>query len=323
MHEERDSGPGLKSGTEFGRSFLNEPQSLPNGSQHFPLGPNHLRVTFGKLGLDFRYLDAGLTQIARERYGHLVSQIAQDADPRAAVSVYRAASSCFHRVDLMGKEYTFDVHNNGESIRMAGPGFCADLHGQSIDRGTIWLSGSNQDWENALAFNNYFRVACAYRFFGMDGMVMHSAAIADATGAFLLVGPSGAGKSTLSRMAAARGFSVLNDDANTIWWERGRYHAMGQPLSGEFDSALLDKRRHPLRAVFHLDQGADDSVDLMSFAQSAASLFGSCPFLNNDDRTFHELFDAICRLVAAVPQYRLTFTLSDHVIDHMLDRMKH
>ncbi|MBD3296947.1 MAG: hypothetical protein GF392_06215 [Candidatus Omnitrophica bacterium] len=64
----------------------------------------------------------------------------------------------------------------------------------------------------------------------LQSIFLHCAAAAKGGDAFLFVAPSGGGKTTISRIAADRGFTVLDDEACVVRRDRGVYRVSAFPF---------------------------------------------------------------------------------------------
>jgi hypothetical protein len=109
------------------------------------------------------------------------------------------------------------------------------------------------------------------------GAEVHACGIVDTdNNGYLFVGQSGAGKTTMARLwAEDPGIRVLSDDRIILRWDRAQLWMYGTPWHGE--AVFASAARAPLKQIYFISHGDKNSLNSMSGAESAASLF-TCSF---------------------------------------------
>ena len=110
------------------------------------------------------------------------------------------------------------------------------------------------------------------RALGRRGALLIHASMAIADGeALVFVGHSRAGKSTIARVAESAGARIPTDDRTILTFENGQIMAWGSPWYG----SLLKRTPEgaPVRAVFLLEQAAENRVESMPINRAIKELF--------------------------------------------------
>jgi hypothetical protein len=149
---------------------------------------------------------------------------------------------------------------------------------------------------------------------------LHCGVVCGRSRAVLLLGRSGAGKSTAVRMARRAGARVACDDAAIVGWQAGVPVAiplpggatLGEPVPGE---GFATGSRLPIAALCFLEQAPVDALTPLPRLEATRRLVAgslleipAMGWLPREARV--QTMDALRRLSAAVPAYRLELTPS-------------
>ena len=107
------------------------------------------------------------------------------------------------------------------------------------------------------------------------GVEVHACGIVDSTcDGYLFVGHSGAGKTTMARLWEKEpGVTILSDDRIILKLEEGQIWMHGTPWHGEAE--LASASRAPLKHIFFIGHGQNNSLKSKTGAEAAALLFSS------------------------------------------------
>lgn len=169
-------------------------------------------------------------------------------------------------------------------------------------------------WFGAV-LENTLRLLTAYEALNNNGVLLHSAAIADDRRAVVLFGHSGAGKSTASAIALDAGWRVISDDVNLVQATPAGWSVRQVPFSGSLNANAPGLRPLPLAGLYRLHKADSDFLEPCSAAQSLALLCGSAPFVNQDAFRVQSLLDILADLVASVSVQELYFTRTPRFLD--------
>jgi len=227
--------------------------------------------------------------------------------------VFRAAEADFRTIDVRGWEYALDLDAAPEAVRLAGLRLVARLDWRPGLCGALWTPDGGGA-EFAGIFENFCRVLVAYRLLERGGAVLHCAAISDRGGARLFLGRSGAGKSTVSRLALARGLTVLSDDLNALFPGGGEARppfVEKLPFTGDYGDSRSPSPAAPLAGLYRLAKSEADSLQPLSRAAAAACLLACSPFVNADAHRRERLLANLLALLPAGPvaAWELRFSL--------------
>ncbi|MCP4657333.1 MAG: hypothetical protein GY856_18130 [bacterium] len=233
----------------------------------------------------------------------------QEAARAAAVEIrwLRAPGEDFQELDVREiGEFRLDVDYRPDSVRLAGFEFMGLVEWRPQLTGTLWFSERGTSFRGA--FENYLRVLVAYRMIECGGVVLHSAALADASGAYLCPGRSGAGKSTLCRLGAS-GWQVLSDDLNILLTDGGTAQVEPFPLAGDYGKVASAGRAFPLRAVCRLHQAREEALAPISAGEALGLMFASSPYVNFDPYRGERALTLLGEVASRYPVYALRFSL--------------
>lgn len=294
----------------FGSEFLVRPDLFPARLSGEGWGRESLTIDF--VGGPYRFEDLGELQAAavRERFAVLISR-AEDA-PTMITRVLRSPPEDFREIDTRGWSYTIDLRYETEIVRFAGWRLMAGLRvgagGTETAEGALWTAvDRSPDFEGV--FENYFRVATAYRLLTTGGTLLHSAAVVRNGGAYLFLGRSGQGKSTVARLSLDEGCAVLSDDCNAVLVESGTPRVERLPFAGDLGQTVELGGGLPLRAIVSLRQSDRTRLAPQPRAQAFARLLACTPYVNSDPERQAQLLPILEGLLARAPAYELEFTL--------------
>ena len=137
------------------------------------------------------------------------------------------------------------------------------------------------------------------------GCLVHAASAVRNGSAFVFPGVSGAGKSTLSGLIPSDA-TLLTDEISYVRPAEGGYRAFGTPFAGNLGAPGKNVSA-PLKAVYLLAKGPKNKIDPLSRKEAATALLRNVLFFAKDPELIRTVFETVCRLVASVPVYRLTF----------------
>jgi len=186
----------------------------------------------------------------------------------------------------------------------------------SLTRGDFraeWEPAKRRGWirqsANPYSIDAVLRIVHTLVLARQGGFLLHSASALRNGKAFLFAGISGAGKTTISRLAPPD-VTLLTDEISYVR-KRGEgnnsnYVAFGTPFTGEL-AKLGENVSAPIAALYLLEQGPENRIELVGPGQAARSVLANVLFFAEDEAlvqaTFHSAFDFVSR----VPVARLTF----------------
>jgi hypothetical protein len=217
------------------------------------------------------------------------------------VSVSHAEPSLFQKVDPRGWNYSLDFEYGPSHTAMRGIDLVGRLDWNGRLSGTLSVATEAPEHFHG-AFENFLRVLVAHDLLLRGGALLHSAGVVDEAGARLFVGPSGAGKSTVARLASSTGRYVASDDLNLVGPDLALW---GGPFLGELGAR--EGGSYPLRGIYRLEKGEDDSLRALGKAEALASLLACSPFVNRSPYLSDRLCSNLLALVETVPVQVLTF----------------
>lgn len=166
---------------------------------------------------------------------------------------------------------------------------------------------SEDDWRYMLTGGRFARDLLSY-----DGLVLHASAVVVDGQAYLFSAPSGGGKSThtllwLKRFPEAY---LLNDDKPALRVDaEGRWWAYGTPWSGTYD--ISRNERVPLAGICFVEKGSKDRIALADDAEASVRLYAQMA-KSRAEEGMAQMLTLIDRLMADIPIYLMTCTVSDH-----------
>ncbi|HSF42169.1 MAG TPA: hypothetical protein VLT87_20375 [Thermoanaerobaculia bacterium] len=295
----------------FAAEFLHTPDLFPGrrsgeswGDRRIAVGTPGGPYVFSGLSAD---QEAGL----RRRFGTLCRE---PGGAGIETRVFAVPASDFREVDTRGWEYNLSMDFSPGSVRFAGLRLMGRMDWVPSLKGGLWSPEGDGDLF-APVLENFFRVLTAYRLLETGGALLHSAAVAEGDGAFLLLGPSGAGKTTASRLCEERGGLVLSDDLNAVVPGSAGAWVEKLPFTGDLGDRTGGPVRVPLRAILRLEKGSGERLVPLSPARAFAHLLAASPFANRDPWREEALLGTLERLARSVPAYTLVFSLGGGLWD--------
>ena len=225
--------------------------------------------------------------------------------------VFHVDSRDFRELER-ARPYSFDLDYRPGSVHLAGPHFMARLDWAPGLRGALWSSARGTAFQGV--FENYFRVLLAYRLLESGGSLVHSAAVRDDRGAYLVFGPSGAGKSTFARRAREAGGAVLSDDLNPLCMGENTTVVEAVPFYGDLEPDPAPPGV-PLRAICRLRKAESDSLRALERSECLASLVASTPYVSRDPYRAAQLLQNLEALARPVPAYEVRFSRTGRAFD--------
>lgn len=309
MSEERARSRGgtypVRRGSPPPRSYFDAPRAAP--------GNRCVRLSLDEVRIELRGLDD-------PRAGELLRRFKPytELDPPEAEGVLRV------EVGLEERDYFVTpparpefnplfLEADGDGVvRYAGYRVAGWLDPRG---GRALLLLARGDYEPDLrAFENYLRVAVAWRAATLGGALVHAASAVRRGRGYLFYGESGAGKSTLA--ASTRRATVVSDDLSLVLPDRtGALHLIGSPFRGTFEEGDPVRGRFPLAAGFRLLQADEAEVVRVPRVLALAEIVGNLPFVAESFATRPDLFEAIERAFSSVPLAHLRFRKDDSYWD--------
>ena len=293
----------------FGEQFLQYPDLFPARGSGEPWDDRSLLIDF--IGGPYRFSGLCGTQVKaiQKRFGERC-RIDDNIEPAVATAVYRVPEDEFRTFDTRGWEMQIDFDYQPNVIRMAGLRFMARITLAPAIQAAFWTPDDADILTNG-AFENLFRITVAYRIVDLGGVLLHSAGLADETGAWLFIGRSNAGKTTLSRLSLEAGLTVLSDDMNAVFPNgAGAGFVTEQlPFAGDLGQTLGSGRRYPVRAIYHLEKGDHNTIAPVTDHDRLAKLMVCAPFINTNPHVYSTLLGNLDTIRRAVPGAKLTFRL--------------
>lgn len=295
----------------FAAEFLHTPDLFPGRRSGEAWGDRRVTIDVPGGPYAFSGLSARQEEGVRRRFGALCREAGSAA---VEIRVFAAPASDFREVDTRGWEYNLSMDFAAGSVRFAGLSLMGRMDWTPSLAGGLWTpEGEGELFAPVL--ENFFRVLSAYRLLETGGALLHSAAVAQDGGAFLLLGPSGAGKTTAARLCEERGALVLSDDLNAVVPEGAGARVEKLPFTGDLGDRTGGPVRVPLRALLRLEKGSGDRLVPLSPARAMAGLLAASPFANRDPWREEALAGTLERLARAVPAYTLVFSREGGVWD--------
>jgi len=162
--------------------------------------------------------------------------------------------------------------------------------------------------------SGYVYFLAAYWYASHNGLLLHSAAVADDKTGYLFLGEGGAGKSTASSLCASVGISVLSDDlAFVILRGNGGYELAAAPgqISRYTTNPLLRPR---LKGIFRLVKDTQDNILPISQTATAHIIFRSFEWSHwiehMPPKALSLAFQTACDIARCIPGYELHFRKS-------------
>lgn len=137
------------------------------------------------------------------------------------------------------------------------------------------------------------------------GLLLHASGGIRGGRGFLFSGVSGAGKTTMARLAPPD-VQLLTDEISYLRRGEDGFRVYGTPFSGEL-GIQGESVSAPLAAVYLIEHGAANRLELVPEAEAARRLMRNVLFFARDAHLVSQVFATVCELVRCVPVFRLEF----------------
>lgn len=248
-----------------------------------------LAIEIGGMPVRVRTGDPGFLSLLENRYAGFVSD-AEEAEIEFDVDLH---ASRFADPDA---EISVTEHQGRWTLRRGD--FLAE-----------WETAARRGWirqsANPYSIDAVLRIVHTLVLAKEGGFLLHSASAIRNGQAFLFAGVSGAGKTTISRLAPADA-TLLTDEISYVRRRGDDYIAFGTPFTGEL-AKLGENVSAPVRALFLLAKGPENSIEAMAPAEAARSLLANILFFAQDEQLVQAIFRSTFDFVSRVPVSKLTF----------------
>ncbi len=155
------------------------------------------------------------------------------------------------------------------------------------------------------SFDTFLRILLSLDLVRTGGLVLHAASVMRSGRGYLFVGRSGAGKSTIARRAGPGG-AVLSDEISLARPSGDGYLVYGTPFWGEL-AGSGENIAAPLERICVLEQSEQDRLEPLGRKEALRALLRCVLFFARDSENARGIFEAVEKLVTAVPVARLYF----------------
>ena len=177
-----------------------------------------------------------------------------------------------------------------------------------------WDTTSRRGWirqhPNPYSIDTVLRLTHSLILAEEGGFLVHAASAIRNGSAYLFAGVSGAGKTTMTRIAPPD-VILLTDEISYVRKDRHGYRAYGTPFAGELARSGANTSA-PLRALYLLEQGPHNGIELVTPADAARALMRHILFFANEKEMVARVFDSVLEFVSRVEVSRLLFTPDAH-----------
>jgi hypothetical protein len=282
-----------------------------------------LAIDIGGMAILLRTDSAEFARTLEDRYGEFATPSTQDA----VVEL---------EVELLAPGIVSDAED--VSVRRESGGWV-------MERGDFraeWDPELGRGWvrqsANPYAIDGVLRILHSLILARAGGFLVHAASAVRNGRAFVFAGVSGKGKTTLARLAPPD-VILLTDEisylrpVSEVRSPRSEvrspcsesrlagpeppvpspqpltpaFEAFGTPFAGEL-ARIGQKARAPLAALFLLEQGLENRIEVLSEGQAARELLRHVLFFAQDEELVGMIFQTVCEFVRRVPVRRLVFT---------------
>lgn len=149
-------------------------------------------------------------------------------------------------------------------------------------------------------------------------VILHASYVNVQGKALLFTAPSGTGKSTQAALwEKYRGAEIVNGDRVIIRKGKEGYEACGIPVCGSSDICL--NRILPLKAIVYLQQGKDNEVRVMGFAERVKSLISETTISFFDHKFVEKALEILQEIGMEVPCYFYSCTKEKEAVFQLSD----
>lgn len=154
-----------------------------------------------------------------------------------------------------------------------------------------------------------------------DRLIFHACLVASPDGGLLFSGNSGIGKSTQGELwRQFGGGRVINGDRPILRREIGRLLASGSPYAGSSDYFVNETV--PVKAIFFLEQGAENSLCRLGLAEAFRRLYAQTVVNAWNEAFVTKVCDFWEAVLGEVPVYRLVCTPEAGAVDAVRSLLK-
>ena len=246
-------------------------------------------VEIGGVPIFLQTEDENFRRLIEQRYAGFVNP---SAEPACTLEIELAQPSSGTADDVR-------VSRRGALWRIERGDFYAEFDARS-HRGRVRQSSTPYSLDSVIRIIHSLVLA------EEGGFLVHAASGIRNGRAFVFAGVSGAGKTTMSRVAPADA-TLLTDEISYIRKSASGYDAYGTPFAGEL-ARLGTNVKAPLAALYFLEKGPENRIELRSASDAALDLIRNVLFFAHDPELVQRVFDAAIEFVSRVPVARLVFT---------------
>ena len=146
-----------------------------------------------------------------------------------------------------------------------------------------------------------------------DAVMMHASCAFDGVDARIFTGFSGAGKSTMSKLWAAAGNGIVNDDRLIIRKQGAGYTVYNTPMY------YKDRPKEaPLSSIFLISHSPENHMKKLSGAMAISRVMAFSIQNNFDQGFIQNRLNFFSELCAIVPVYELGFVPDENVVPFIL-----
>ena len=187
---------------------------------------------------------------------------------------------------------------------------------------TVYL---NRKYESALLNTGNYKIFNALALEKVlithESIILHASYVNYNGKAILFTAPSGTGKSTQAALwEEYKGAEIVNGDRVIIREGAEGFEAYGIPVCGSSDICL--NRTLPIAAIVYLQQGTENHIQLMRFAERVKSLISETTISFFDHEFVEQALEVLQRLGAQVPCYYYSCTKDEDAVIKLYDTLE-
>lgn len=165
-----------------------------------------------------------------------------------------------------------------------------------------FLKGNEQYFDNLN--NSFFHSGWEQILLWKKRMILHAALIDTEYGGILFSGRSGVGKSTQADLwIEEENVKLINGDRPILYKSADEWLGSGSPYAGS--SECYVNVSVPVRALFFLEQGEQNSLQRLNFTETVKKVYENCTVYAWNKEFVDRIFSLIIELVKEIPAYRL------------------
>ena len=187
---------------------------------------------------------------------------------------------------------------------------------------TVYL---NRKYESALLNTGNYKIFNALALekvlIAHESIILHASFVNYNGKAILFTAPSGTGKSTQAALwEEYKGTEIVNGDRVIIREGAEGFEAYGIPVCGSSDICL--NRTLPIAAIVYLQQGTENHIQLMRFAERVKSLISETTISFFDQEFVEQALEVLQRLGVQVPCYYYSCTKDEDAVIKLYDTLE-